>query len=84
MWTVNYCSLMTTTSGTHVVKLCNTEVSIRGAISPHSLGFCKLRMGLDIAVMSLRVWTLCKVQSCDYVVVLSFLHRWQLGVRNAI
>jgi len=45
MWKVNYCSLMTTLSGTDVVKLRGTEVSIRGAVPPHSLGFFEVRRG---------------------------------------
>ena len=42
---VSYCSLMTTVSGTDVVKLCNTEVSIRGAVPPHSHVLCTVRKG---------------------------------------
>jgi len=45
MWKVNYCGFMTTLSGTDVVKLCGTEVSIHGAIPPHSLGFFEVRGG---------------------------------------
>jgi hypothetical protein len=87
VWKANYCSLMTTLSATDLAKLCNNEVSIRGAVPPHSsLSWLLLyrKNGLGIAVVCVCVCGLRNVQSSDYVVVLSFLHRWQLGVRNAI